>query len=117
MNKKGNRSNNGRRNSKKALLLTHISAKNAFLGQFWLALASQSVPRMDQKSVFFETCRLKGSPGGPKVLQGAILATFWTHLGGILRPLETILLAFWIQNGGKKQQTEASGCLAASSKK
>ena len=74
--------------------------------RFWVNFGSlwrpKVVPRMDQKSDFFETCRLKGSPGGPKVLQGAILATFWAHLGGIWRSLGAILLAFWIQKWRKE---------------
>ena len=71
--KKRSRSNNGRRNSKNASLLTHISAKNARLGASWLALAGQSGPP-DERD-FFETCCLKGSPEGPKVLHGPTFET------------------------------------------
>ena len=72
---------------------------------------------MDQKSDFFETCRLKGSPGGPKVLQGAILATFWAHLGGIWRSLGAILLAFWIQKWRQETTNRSNWPLSSQQQK
>jgi len=45
-------------------------------------------------------------PGGPRVLQGAILGRFWVNFGGILRPLGSIFAQFWGYRGSKKRKQQ-----------
>ena len=81
----------------------------AFFSQsidFWSILGSQGGPNWAPKSIPKRQNRILVPPGGPRVLQGAILGRFWVNFGGILRPLGSILAPFWGYRGNKKRKLQ-----------
>ena len=81
----------------------------AFFSQsidFWSILGSQGGPNWAPKSIPKRQNRILVPPGGPRVLQGAILGRFWVNFGGILRPLGSILAPFWGYRGSKKRKQQ-----------
>ena len=95
--------------AKKTPILTQISARSAFWDGFWLALGSQSEPRMDQRGIkeaTLVTLDARIVSPGP---QGAPRSHFQDHLRLILEQFWSFWDIFAMVLGLKLRAKRASG--------